>query len=144
MLTQGEADALMAMRKRFTELRAIAMDPGVDSTHELVSEDEQERFLLDIWRGTFRLSKLDFRSVRGRSSCWFAWILTEARTRIRMACTWVGPICTLTGRDMRTNGLNRLTGLFSRTRRIREWPSGNFADSAISRRPLRFKEVCYE
>lgn len=58
MLTQGEADALMTMRKRFTELRAIAMDPWVDSTHELVSDDEQEQFLLDIWRGTFRLSKL--------------------------------------------------------------------------------------
>lgn len=60
MLTQAEADALIAMRKSFVEGGAIALPPGIDSTHELVGEDEQERFLLDLWRGTFRLSKFRF------------------------------------------------------------------------------------
>ena len=60
MLTQAEADALIAMRKSFAEMGAISLAPGVDSTHELVGQDEQERFLLDLWRGTFRLSKLRF------------------------------------------------------------------------------------
>ena len=60
MLTQAEADALIAMRKTFTEMGAILLPPGVDSTRELVGDDEQERFLLDLWRGTFRLSKLKF------------------------------------------------------------------------------------
>jgi hypothetical protein len=39
---------------------AISLVAGVDSTRELVGDDEQERFLLDLWRGTFRLSKLKF------------------------------------------------------------------------------------
>jgi hypothetical protein len=48
------------MRKSFAEMGAISLAPGVDSTHELVGQDEQERFLLDLWRGTFQLSKLRF------------------------------------------------------------------------------------
>ncbi len=60
MLTQVEADALIAMRKTFAEMGAIYLVPGVDSSRELVGDDEQERFLLDVWRGTFRLSKLRF------------------------------------------------------------------------------------
>lgn len=60
MLTQAEADTLIAMRKTFAEMGAISLAPGVDSTYDLVGEDDQERFLLDLWRGTFRLSKVRF------------------------------------------------------------------------------------
>jgi hypothetical protein len=60
MLTQADADVLIAMRKSFVERGAISLAPGVDSTYDLVGDDRQERFLLDLWRGTFRLSKFRF------------------------------------------------------------------------------------
>jgi hypothetical protein len=65
MLTQAEADALIAMRKRFFKLRTISLPPGVDETHELIGDDKRERFLLDLWRGTMRLSKYRMQT-RGR------------------------------------------------------------------------------
>lgn len=65
MLTQTEADGLIAMRKSFTSPRTISLLPGADETHELVGDDKSERFLLDLWRGTLRLSKLKFQT-RGR------------------------------------------------------------------------------
>jgi len=65
ILTQIEADGLIAMRKNFVESVTISLPPGSDHTHELVSEDTRERFLLDLWRGTIRLSKLKFQN-RGR------------------------------------------------------------------------------
>ncbi len=65
MLTQAEADTLIAMRKRFLKTGGIALPPGVDETHELVGEDWRERFLLDLWRGTMRLSKYRMQT-RGR------------------------------------------------------------------------------
>lgn len=57
MLTQTEADTLIAMRKRFLRPRPIAIAPGTDDTYELVGDDPRERFLLDVWRGMLRLSK---------------------------------------------------------------------------------------
>lgn len=57
MLTQIEADAMIAMRKRFLNSRPIAMSPGTDDTYELIGDDPRERFLLDVWRGMLRLSK---------------------------------------------------------------------------------------
>jgi hypothetical protein len=65
MLTQAEADALIAMQKRFITPRPISLPPGVDETHELIGEDKRERFLLDLWRGTMRLSKYKMQT-RGR------------------------------------------------------------------------------
>lgn len=65
MLTQTEADALIAMRKRFETPRTITMPPGLDETHSLIGDDPRERFHLDLWRGTLRLSKLKFQT-RGR------------------------------------------------------------------------------
>lgn len=65
MLTQAEADDLRAMGKNFENIAAIALPPGADETYELKSDDKRELFLLDLWRSTFRLSKL-IHQVRGR------------------------------------------------------------------------------
>lgn len=65
MLTQAEADALIAMGKNFVNIAAITLPPGTDETHELIGDDKRELFLLDLWRGTFRLSKLTHQT-RGR------------------------------------------------------------------------------
>jgi len=63
MLTQAEADQFMQMAKRFVRPPAsITIPPGVDETHELAGLDDRERFLLDIWRGTLRLTKLKFQN----------------------------------------------------------------------------------
>ena len=62
MLTQTEADALITMNKTFMNPETISMPPGADQTHELLGEDKKERFLLDLWRGTIRLSKLKFQT----------------------------------------------------------------------------------
>jgi hypothetical protein len=59
MLTQTEADQLMQMVKHFVRAPAsITIPPGVDETYELASSDDRESFLLDIWRGTLRLTRL--------------------------------------------------------------------------------------
>ena len=65
MLTQAEADALIAMVKTFADTAAISIPPGIDETRGLIGADPKERFLLDIWRGTFRLSKFRYQT-RGR------------------------------------------------------------------------------
>ncbi len=65
MLTQAEADALIDMRKRFLKPRTISLPPGVDESHELIGDDKREHFLLDLWRGTMRLSKYKMQT-RGR------------------------------------------------------------------------------
>ena len=65
MLTQTEADTLIAMRKTFVYPVTISMLPGADQTHELVGDDKREQFLLDLWRGTLRLSKIRYQT-RGR------------------------------------------------------------------------------
>ena len=65
MLTQTEADALIAMEKTFEIRRTITIPVGTDQTHELVGADQRERFLLDIWRGTLRISKVKYQT-RGK------------------------------------------------------------------------------
>lgn len=63
MLTQAEADQFMKMQKHFLQPPAfIAIPPGMDETYELATLDNRERFLLDIWRGTLRLTKLKFQN----------------------------------------------------------------------------------
>jgi hypothetical protein len=57
-ITQGEADALIAMVKTFADTAVISIPPGIDDTRGLIGADPNERFLLDIWRSTFRLSKV--------------------------------------------------------------------------------------
>ncbi len=59
MLTQPEADQLMQMLKHFVRPpAAITIPPGADDTYELAGSNDREKFLLDVWRGTLRLSKL--------------------------------------------------------------------------------------
>lgn len=65
MLTQLEADTLIAMTKTFVDMAAISIPPGTDKTRELLGSDPKERFLLDIWRSTLRLSKCRYQT-RGR------------------------------------------------------------------------------
>lgn len=65
MLTQVEADTLIAMGKAFANPTPIAIPPGLDETHDLIGDDKREKFLFDIWRGTLRLSKVKFQT-RGR------------------------------------------------------------------------------
>ncbi|MBZ5630491.1 MAG: hypothetical protein LAO06_16660 [Acidobacteriia bacterium] len=57
-MKQSEADALLAMAKLFVGTARVSLVPGVDESHELVSADEKEQFMLDIWRGTIRIAKL--------------------------------------------------------------------------------------
>ncbi len=65
MLTQTEADTLIAMRKSFLHPRTISLPRGTDETHDLIGEDKRELCLLDLWRGTIRLSKFRYQT-RGR------------------------------------------------------------------------------
>jgi len=61
MLTQPEAEQLMQTAKRFVRPpAAVAIPPGVDETYELTAIEGREKFLLDLWRGTIRISKLKF------------------------------------------------------------------------------------
>lgn len=62
MLTQIEADKLVAIEKLFVKPETISLPPSSDLTYELVSKHKQEPFLLDLWRSTFRLSKLKFQN----------------------------------------------------------------------------------
>lgn len=62
MLTPLEADTLIEMKKTFVKRGMISILPGSDQTHDLISDDKRERFLLDLWRGTLRLSKLKFQT----------------------------------------------------------------------------------
>lgn len=65
MLGQAEADALIAMGKTFLKRKTICLPPGIDESRELVGDDKTELFLLDLWRGTLRLSKYRYQT-RGR------------------------------------------------------------------------------
>ena len=67
MLTQAEADALIAADKDFVDPQPIYLKPGLDESHDLQSKDRRERFILDIWRGTIRLSKARYQT-RGRKA----------------------------------------------------------------------------
>lgn len=58
MLTQAEADTLIAMQKTFSGSATISLHAGADQTHELIGADKKEKFLLDLSRGTIRLSKV--------------------------------------------------------------------------------------
>lgn len=61
MLTQAEAEQLIQMVKHFVNAPAvISIPPGADDTYELAGSNDREKFLLDVWRGTLRLTKLRF------------------------------------------------------------------------------------
>jgi hypothetical protein len=63
MLTQAEAEQLIHMVKHFVNApAAISIPPGADDTYELAGPNDREKFLLDVWRGTLRLTKLKFQN----------------------------------------------------------------------------------
>ncbi len=63
MLTQAEADQLIQVQKHFMNPPAsVSIPPGVDDTYELAGPGDREKFLLDVWRGTIRLTKLKFQN----------------------------------------------------------------------------------
>ncbi len=63
MSTQAEADQFMQMTKHFVRPPAtITIPPGADDTYELAGPNDRESFVLDVWRGTLRLSKLKFQN----------------------------------------------------------------------------------
>jgi len=63
MLTQAEADHFIQIAKHFVLPPAsISIPAGFDDTFELASLDDREKFLLDVWRGTLRLTKLRFQN----------------------------------------------------------------------------------
>lgn len=58
MLTQAEADALLAAPKRFvSHPGALTLGIGADQHHALLAGNREE-FLLDLWRNSIRLSKI--------------------------------------------------------------------------------------
>jgi hypothetical protein len=63
MLTQAEADQLIKVAKHFVRPPAsISIPPGLDETFELAGPGDRDKFHLDIWRGTIRLTKLKFQN----------------------------------------------------------------------------------
>ena len=57
--TQSEADALMALVKRFVgPPPAVSIPPGADDRYELAAVTGREKFIPDVQRGTLRLSRL--------------------------------------------------------------------------------------
>jgi hypothetical protein len=61
MLAQADADQFMQMPKHFVRPPAtITIPPGADDTYELADANDREKFSLDVWRGTLRLTKLKF------------------------------------------------------------------------------------
>ena len=71
MITQTEADSLIAMEKRFVELLPVTLRPGKNQTLELVGyPDSRERFVLDLWRGVSSLRNIDFKIGDERSWYW--------------------------------------------------------------------------
>ena len=63
MLTQAEAEQFIQMQKHFVHPPAsVSIPPGVDDTYELAGPGDREKFLLDVWRGTIRLTKLKFQN----------------------------------------------------------------------------------
>lgn len=54
------------MEKHFVELLPVTLRPGKNQTLELVGyPDSRERFFLDLWRGSIKLTKYRFQN-RGR------------------------------------------------------------------------------
>lgn len=53
------------MSKGFVTAGRITLLPSSDLTLDLIGNGNRERFLLDLWRGTFKLSKIKYQT-RGR------------------------------------------------------------------------------
>jgi hypothetical protein len=62
MYTQQEADSLIKMAKNFVNQQTIVLPPGTDETYDPIGDDKHERFQFDLWRGTFRLTKVKYQT----------------------------------------------------------------------------------
>lgn len=67
MLTQAEADQLLATRKWFPPGIAFSISAGQARTYELESDEAAETFVLDTYRGRIALKKVKLQN-RVRSS----------------------------------------------------------------------------
>ena len=110
MLTQAEADQFMAMAKYFLRPPAyITIPPGADDTYELASPDNREKFPLDIWRGTIRLSKF-----RLQNRVRIAIVMVDSMSMVRLIRIPMGSnslvhTCTSLRRVTRTSGPTQST-----------------------------------
>jgi len=111
MLTQVEADKLISVNKLFVKLETISLPPGSDLTYELVSEDKQEQFLLDLWRGTFRFSKIKFQN-RARQVLVLVRLDVDGSPHTNPdGQKFTGTQFTITARDMTIDGLSLWTSV---------------------------------
>jgi hypothetical protein len=62
MLTQQEAEKLIAMKKVFSDDGAIILNDSFNQTIPLISENRQEHFLLDLKQGRIDLKKLKYQN----------------------------------------------------------------------------------
>ena len=63
MLSQAEADALLAMPKRYLGPDPLAFPAaGEKATYDVESEDSREKFVVDINRGRIRLTKCTYQN----------------------------------------------------------------------------------
>ncbi len=61
MLTQSEADALLSLEKQFVDTNLLILGKiPISESHDLVSLDGKEKFILDIWRGSINLKKYKY------------------------------------------------------------------------------------
>lgn len=91
MLTQAEADALIAMEKRFSEGDAIAFPTAGETIQRmLVSTNRRERFVLDVHRASIKLTKCTCQT-RGRTVVVLVRLDIDGRTHTNPDQTSVGP-----------------------------------------------------
>jgi hypothetical protein len=65
-MTQDDADALLAMPKRFDGMMMLSLPVGSDQRFDLLGVPHpEERFVMDLWRGRRNALKLKFQT-RGR------------------------------------------------------------------------------
>lgn len=63
MLAKAEADHFIQMAKHFVRPPAfITIPAGCDNTYEVAGPNDRDQFLLDVWRGRLRLTKLKFQN----------------------------------------------------------------------------------
>ena len=139
MLTQTEADMLIAMQKTFASPSTISLSLGMDVTYELIGADEKEKFLLDLWRGTIRLSKLRYQT-RGRKVIVLVRLDVDSSPHTNPeALSLGGLIYIFIGKGLMINGLILwISGNSAMLRTLtRHWRI--FAGIAISQKFLRFR-----
>jgi hypothetical protein len=62
MLTQKDAELLIAMKKKFFNRDKLILNEPFDFSVELISQDKEERFKLDLRQGSLQLKKLRYQN----------------------------------------------------------------------------------